>query len=71
MRALYILLPVLAVLALAYRYYSAFIATRIMCLDDSRKTPAHTRYDGHNFYPTTRWAPGELVRDGPVVGCAS
>ena len=42
-------------LAIAYRYYSAFIATRIWMLDDARKTPAHTKYDGANFYPTTRW----------------
>jgi carbon starvation protein len=73
MRALYILLPVLAVLALAYRYYSAFIATRIMCLDDSRKTPAHTRYDGHNFYPTTRWVLfghhfAAIAGAGPLIG---
>ena len=30
MRALYIILPILCVLAIAYRYYSAFIAARIM-----------------------------------------
>jgi carbon starvation protein len=52
--ALYIIIPILGVMAIAYRYYSAFIAARIMVLDDTRKTPAHTRYDGHNYYPTTR-----------------
>ncbi|MGE5814696.1 MAG: carbon starvation protein A [Acidobacteriota bacterium] len=73
MRALSIIIPVLAVLALAYRYYSAFIATRIMGLDDSRKTPAHTRYDGHNFYPTTRWVLfghhfAAIAGAGPLIG---
>ena len=73
MRALYIILPVLAVLALAYRYYSAFIATRIMGLDDTRQTPAHARYDGHNFYPTSRWVLfghhfAAIAGAGPLIG---
>ena len=42
-------------MAIAYRYYSGFLATRIYMLDDSRKTPAHLKYDGANYYPTTRW----------------
>src|SRR3954454_19784266 len=54
MRALYVLLPILCILAIAYRYYSAFIAARIMTLDDSRTTPAHIRNDGHNYHPTHR-----------------
>ena len=45
MRALYVILPALGLLAIAYRYYSAFIAARIMALDDSRVTPAHIRND--------------------------
>ena len=55
MHALYVLLPALAILAIAYRYYSAFIATKVWMLDDARQTPAHTKYDGANFYPTTKW----------------
>jgi carbon starvation protein len=54
MRALYLILPILCLLAIAYRYYSAFIAARILALDDSRVTPAHERYDGQNYHPTHR-----------------
>src|SRR5881398_396994 len=54
MRALYVLLPILCILAIGYRYYSAFIAARVMSLDDSRTTPAHIRNDGHNYHPTHR-----------------
>ena len=43
MRALYLIIPILCILAIAYRYYSAFIAAKIMALDDSRVTPAHTQ----------------------------
>ncbi len=73
MHALYVVLPVLCVLAIAYRYYSAFIATRIMMLDDSRVTPAHEKYDGHNYYPTTRWVLfghhfAAITGAGPLIG---
>src|SRR5437867_8768520 len=73
MRALGILLPVLCILAIAYRYYSAFIAAKVMALDDARVTPAHRKYDGANFYPTTRWVLfghhfAAIAGSGPLVG---
>ena len=54
MHALYIVVPILCIVAIAYRYYSAFIAARLMALDDARITPAHELNDGHNYYPTHR-----------------
>ena len=73
MHALYVLLPALCILAIAYRYYSAFIATKIWMLDDSRTTPAHTKYDGANYYPTIRWVLfghhfAAITGAGPLVG---
>jgi carbon starvation protein len=73
MHALYIILPVLAILALAYRYYSAFIATRVMVLDDTHTTPAHARYDGANYHPTSRTVLfghhfAAIAGAGPLVG---
>jgi carbon starvation protein len=73
MHALYVLLPALAVLAIAYRYYSAFLATRVWMLDDARTTPAHTKYDGSNYYPTTKWVMfghhfAAITGAGPLVG---
>ena len=73
MHALYLVVPALAILAIAYRYYSAFIATRIWMLDDSRATPAHTKYDGANYYPTSRWVLfghhfAAITGSGPLVG---
>src|SRR5437868_2605053 len=73
MHALYIIVPVLCILAIAYRYYSAFIAARVMALDDSRVTPAHTKYDGANYYPTNRWVLfghhfSAIAGAGPLVG---
>ncbi|MGQ0736103.1 MAG: carbon starvation CstA family protein [Acidobacteriota bacterium] len=73
MNALYLVLPALGIFAIAYRYYSAFLAARIMVLDDARVTPAHTKYDGHNFYPTSRWVLfghhfAAITGAGPLIG---
>ncbi|MGE0814892.1 MAG: carbon starvation protein A [Vicinamibacterales bacterium] len=73
MHALYIVLPALCILAIAYRYYSAFIASKIWALDDSRQTPAHANYDGANFYPTSKWVLfghhfAAITGAGPLVG---
>src|SRR3990170_8816973 len=73
MPALYVIVPILGIMAIAYRYYSAFIAARLMVLDDTRPTPAHTRYDGHNYYPTNRWVLfghhfAAISGAGPLIG---
>src|SRR5436190_625237 len=73
MRALYLILPILGILAIAYRYYSAFIAAKVMVLDDRRPTPAHTRPDRHNYHATARWVLfghhfAAIAGAGPLIG---
>jgi carbon starvation protein len=72
-RALPLVLAALFCLALAYRYYSAFLAARVLALDDSRPTPAHTLYDGQNYDPTNRWVLfghhfAAISGAGPLIG---
>ena len=55
MNALPIIIGALCVIAISYRYYSAFIAAKVLALDDSRPVPSQTMYDGHNYYPTNKW----------------
>lgn len=73
MSALPIMIGTLCVLAIGYRFYSAFIAAKVMALDDTRVTPAHTMYDGHNYYPTNKWVLfghhfAAISGAGPLVG---
>src|SRR5258705_7856410 len=73
MRALYIIVPALCILVIAYRYYSAFIAAKLWVLDDMRVTPAHTKNDGANYFPTSKWVLfghhfAAIAGAGPLVG---
>jgi carbon starvation protein len=73
MRALYIILPILGILAVSYRYYSAFIAARVMMLNDARMTPAHELNDGQNYHPTHRIVLfghhfAAIAGAGPLIG---
>ena len=71
--AMPLMIGVLAVLAVAYRYYSAFLAARVAALDDSRQTPAHEFNDGQNYLPTNRWVLfghhfAAISGAGPLIG---
>src|SRR5208282_1851362 len=68
-----LLLGALCVYALAYRYYSAFIAAKALALDDRRTTPGHTYADGHNYVASPRWVLfghhfAAIAGAGPLVG---
>src|SRR5712692_70258 len=73
LRAMPLLLGVLCILAVAYRYYSAFLAAKVAALDDSRITPAHRHKDGHNYDPTNKWVLfghhfAAIAGAGPLIG---
>jgi carbon starvation protein len=73
MRALPLLIGAVCVALIAYRYYSAFIATKVLVLDDSAVTPAHRLADGHNFVPTSKLVLfghhfAAITGAGPLVG---
>jgi carbon starvation protein len=73
MNALPLILGALCILAIAYRYYSAFIAAKVVALDDARVTPAHTMNDGQNYQPTNKWVLfghhfAAISGAGPLIG---
>ena len=68
-----ILLAILCLMAIAYRYYSAFLAAKVAVLDDSRVTPAVEFNDGQNFHPTSKWVLfghhfAAISGAGPLIG---
>src|SRR5262245_40876076 len=73
MNTLPIMLGVLCVFAIAYRYYSAFLAAHALALDDARQTPAHAYADGHNYVASPKWVLfghhfAAIAGAGPLVG---
>jgi carbon starvation protein len=73
MRALPLMLGAICVALIAYRYYSAFIAAKVLSLDDTRVTPAHRLNDGQNYVPTNRYVLfghhfAAITGAGPLVG---
>ena len=68
-----VILLALGILAIGYRYYSKFIADRVLVLDETRTTPAHTYYDGQNYYPMSKWVLfghhfAGITGAGPLIG---
>src|SRR5689334_2647606 len=72
----YILIAALCTYAIGYRFYSKWIAARVLMLDDRRATPCEVHDDGRDFVKTNKWivfghhfaaisGPGPLV--GPVL----
>ncbi|HEY7308808.1 MAG TPA: carbon starvation protein A [Gemmataceae bacterium] len=73
LRAMPLLLGALCCIAIAYRYYSAFLAAKVAALDDSRLTPAHRFNDGQNYHPTSKWVLfghhfAAISGAGPLIG---
>src|SRR3954465_4875558 len=73
MSAMPVMIGVLCVMAIAYRYYSAFLAARVASLDDSRETPAIALSDGQNYHPTNKWVLfghhfAAISGAGPLIG---
>lgn len=71
--AFWLMLGALGVYSIFYRYYSAFLATRVAVLDDSRVTPAHRLNDGQNYHPTNKWVLwghhfAAIAGAGPLIG---
>ena len=73
MKALPFVVGALCTFVIAYRFYSAFLAARVLSLNDSRSTPAHEKADGQNYVPTQRWVLfghhfAAITGAGPLIG---
>jgi carbon starvation protein len=73
LNAIWFVLAAVCCYMVAYRVYSAFIAARILTLDETRATPAERRDDGRDFVPTNKWVLfghhfAAIAGPGPLVG---
>src|ERR671914_1200203 len=69
----WVIVAAVCIYALGYRFYSAFIAARVLALDSSRATPAERLNDGRDFVPTNKWIVfghhfAAIAGPGPLIG---
>jgi carbon starvation protein CstA len=71
--AAWLVTAAVAIYFIAYRFYSRFIAEKVLQLDDSRPTPAIRHDDGMDYVPTQKWVLfghhfAAIAGAGPLVG---
>jgi carbon starvation protein len=71
--AVWVVAAAVCVYLISYRFYSRFIARRVMGLDRSRQTPAYKFNDGLDYVPTNRYVLfghhfAAIAGAGPLVG---
>jgi carbon starvation protein len=71
--AIWFVVAAVCVYLVAFRFYSSFIAARLLALDDTRATPAERHDDGRDFVPTNKWVLfghhfAAIAGPGPLVG---
>src|SRR5215471_11050205 len=71
--AAWLVTAAICVYLIAYRFYSKFIAEKVVQLDDSRVTPAERHNDGLDYVPTNKYVVfghhfAAIAGAGPLVG---
>lgn len=71
--ALWLVIAALCCYALGYRFYSKFIAAKVLALNPKRATPAERLENGRDFLPTNKWVVfghhfAAIAGPGPLVG---
>lgn len=71
--AVWIVAAAVCVYLIAYRFYSKFLASRVLSLDPQRQTPAYKFNDGLDYVPTNKYVLfghhfAAIAGAGPLVG---
>ena len=71
--ALWLVVAAVSTYAVGYRFYSSFIAAKVLALDPRRATPAERLDNGRDFVPTNKWVVfghhfAAIAGPGPLVG---
>lgn len=71
--AVWLVIAAISCYAVAYRFYSRFMARKVFSLNDNRRTPAEVKNDGKDYVPTNKWVLfghhfAAIAGAGPFVG---
>ncbi len=73
MNGVYLVIITACVLMLGYRFYGAFIAAKVLTLNEFKTPPSIRLEDGHDYVPTNKWVVfghhfAAIAGAGPLVG---
>lgn len=71
--ALWLITAAVCIYAIAYRFYAAWIAAKVLVIDETRATPAERLDNGRDYMPTNKWIVfghhfAAIAGPGPLVG---
>lgn len=71
--ALWLITAAICIYAIAYRFYAAWIAAKVLTIDETRATPAERLDNGRDYIPTNKWVVfghhfAAIAGPGPLVG---
>jgi carbon starvation protein len=71
--AIWMVTAAVCIYAIAYRFYAAWIAAKVLTVDDTRATPAERLDNGRDFLPTNKWIVfghhfAAISGPGPLIG---
>lgn len=71
--ALWMVTAAVCIYAIAYRFYAAWIAAKVLVIDETRATPAERLDNGRDFLPTNKWIVfghhfAAISGPGPLIG---
>ena len=71
--AIWLIVAGICIYAIMYRFYSAWIAAKVLTLDETRATPSERLENGRDFIPTNKWVVfghhfAAIAGPGPLVG---
>lgn len=71
--AMWFIAAAACVYAIAYRFYAAWIAAKVLMIDETRATPAERLDNGRDFIPTNKWVAfghhfAAIAGPGPLIG---
>lgn len=71
--AVWLVVATICIFVITYRFYAAFISSKVLAFDESNRMPSETEHDGIDYYPMNKWVLlghhfAAIAGAGPLIG---
>ncbi len=71
--AIWLIVATVCIFVITYRFYAAFLASKVLVFDETKKMPSETVNDGVDYYPMNKWVLfghhfAAIAGAGPLIG---